>query len=40
MNIGANFMSELDRYIRINRNNLIADTNLVEKGSVTSAITN
>lgn len=33
-------MSELDRYIRINRNNLIADTNLVEKGSVTSAITN
>lgn len=33
-------MSEADRYVRINRNNLIADTNLVEKGSVTSAITN
>lgn len=33
-------MSETDRYVRINRNNLIADTNLVEKGSVTSAITN
>lgn len=33
-------MSETDRYVRINRNNLIADTNLVKKGSVTSAITN
>lgn len=33
-------MPETDRYVRINRNNLIADTNLVEKGSVTSAITN
>lgn len=33
-------MSETDRYVRINRDNLIADTNLVEKGSVTSAITN
>lgn len=33
-------MSETDRYVRINRDHLIADTNLVEKGSVTSAITN
>lgn len=33
-------MSETDRYVRINRNNLVADTNLVKKGSVTSAITN
>lgn len=33
-------MSETDRYVRINRNNLIADTNLVKKGSVTSTITN
>lgn len=33
-------MSETDRYVRINRNNLVADTNLVKKGSVTSNITN
>lgn len=33
-------MSETDRYVRINRNNLVADTNLVKKGSVTSDITN
>ena len=32
--------AETDRYVRINRNNLVADTNLSEKGSVTSAITN
>ena len=32
--------TETDRYVRVNRNNLVADTNLSEKGSVTSTITN
>lgn len=33
-------MASETHYIRVNRNNLVADTNLVEKSSVTSTITN